>query len=406
MNMLKPISNLLVFLSIIAFVSSFLFQGFRVASVPISIASLIALIFLPWAPKSYDRTRWGNVKWAMTILIGLALLNAALFGFEARNFLYLLIPLAAIGTVAYIQILVDNYGMLTIQRWAIWLCAVNGFVMLLQATNLAGVNEHFLPLWTANIEFIVANEYERDILLNTFPVRPSGLFPTGIFVSTVIYIVCRGIYLYQRKTWLLLFAFFFILMTTNRTLAVIFVTYESIAMVHVLGFSKFCANLGGLVLIGVFIIAVLLIVSPNLFLFQFVLDEIGGEIMSSNSVVERLKTVEIFLENLPQYGLSGGFSASTLADAAHVFDSELMLRTLQFGIMGVLCLVVVILVPRRGSLTSSWNFLFVLAFLTSLTTTLTTSIVYLVALAYYKECVVRADTRSMLAARGSMERKV
>lgn len=406
MSMLNPTRILLVFLSLIAFVSSFLFPGLRVASVPISIASLIALIFLPWVPKSYDRTQWRNVRWAMTILIGLALLNAALFEFETRNFLYLLIPLAAIGAVAYTQIVVDNYGMLTIQRWALWLCAVNVFVMLLQAFNIYGINEYFLPLWSANIEFIVANDYERDILLNTLPVRPPGLFPTGIFVSTVIYIVCRGICLYQHKTWPLLFALVAILLSANRTLAVIFVVYESIAMAHVLGFRKFFTRACIVVLITVFAVAVLSQVGVHLYLLQFIFDEIGVEIVSTNSVTERLKTVEIFLANFPQHGLTGGFSMSALADAAHVFDSELMLRTLQFGIVGVLCLVVVILVPRRGSWTSSWNFLLVLPFLSSLTTTLTTSVVYLVALAFYKECVVRADAHPIPAARCNNKRKV
>ncbi|WP_143473830.1 hypothetical protein [Limnohabitans sp. G3-2] len=395
----------LLWFAVMAFFSSFLFPGLRIMGVPVSPASLIALAFLPIASRSYDRPRWRTVAVATTILMGLFALNAVLFGFETRNALYLFIPLGAIGTVALVQSLAATYGMLTLQRWALWLCGVNITVMAMQAFNLADINEKLSFVWSTGIDFVASSDHEREILKLTLPIRPPGLFPTGIFASTVIYIVCRGIFLYQRKTWPLLFALFAILLSANRTLAVILVAYETISMCRLLGFRKFFTLASGFVFFSVLTVWGISQAGIDLYLLKFLNEELGDGVGSTASVVERLKTLEIFLENLPKHALTGGFSSSDLAGVEHVFDSEIMLRTLQFGIIGVVCLVLVILVPRKGERSDTWAFLFVLAFLASLTTTLTTSVVYAVALAFYKECVVNVDARTKIIRSTTNKRK-
>jgi len=381
----------LLWAAIIAFFSSFLFPGLRIAGVPISIASLVALAFLPVASRGYDRPRWLTVVVAMIIIVFLAIFNAVLFGFEMRNILYLLIPLGAIGTVGLVKEIADNYGMPRLQRWALWLCIINIFIMVLQAFNVGGINENFSILWNASIEYVATNDHEREILQLTLPIRPPGFFPTGIFASTAIYIICRGIFIYQRKTWPLLLALMAILISTNRTLAVIFIIYESVAVASVMGLRRFFTRALSVILLSVLTVTVASQAGMDLYLLKFLTEELGDGFEATASVVERLKTFEIFVANLPRHGLTGGFSSSALAGEEHVFDSELMLRTLQFGIFGVICLALVILVPRKGERTGSWAFLLVLGFLASLTTTLTTSVVYAVAIAFYKESIVRAN---------------
>lgn len=393
-------NGLFVIAAVAAFASSFLFPGIRIAGVPVSLTSMIALAFVPFAPSAYDPPRWRTVAWAMGLLAMLTVVNAALYGLEVRNVLYLLIPLGALGAVAMMKLLVDRFGLLRVQRWAIWLCGINVAVMALQAFNILGINDALSSLWLAGIDFVATTDHEREILLLTLPIRPPGLFPTGIFASTALYIVCRGIFVYQGKSWPLLLVLISILLTANRTLGVIFVLYESIAIAHVMGFKRFFTRASVVVAISVLTVVAVSYMGVDLYLLKFLNEEVGGgDVESTASVVERLKTLDLFIENAPRHALAGGFSSSSLASAEHVFDSELMLRTLQFGVIGVLSLAFIILVPRTGKRTPAWNFLFVLAFLASLTTTLMTSVVYTMALAFYKECVVRAAHRGPLRQR-------
>lgn len=394
--------GLLALLATVAFATSFLFPGVRIGSVPISFPSLVALAFLPLAVGAYDRRRRRTITISMVLLMALTVLNAGLYGFDIRNVLYLLIPLTAIGAAALMERLVDQYGILRVQRWALWFCALNVAVMLAQAVNLLGINEHFSSIWMANIDFVAANENEREILALTLPIRPPGLFPTGIYVSTVIYIVCRGIFVYQKKSWPLLLALMAILISTNRTLGVIFVLYESVAFAHVMGLKRFALRASAVVVISVVTVLAASQIGVDLFLLKFLDEEVVElDVESNASVVERLKTLEMFMENAPRHAVTGGFSSSSLVDAEHVFDSELMLRVLQFGLVGVVSMAAIILLPRRGSISSSWAFLIFLCLMASLTTTLMTSVVYAMAIAFYKEAVVRAAEPRPLRHRGA-----
>lgn len=375
----------------IAFVSSFIFPGVRINEVPVSPASIVALLFIPGVWRYYERKRWANVLLAFVILVSILSFNSIRFGFELRNFMYLLIPLSAVGSVVIVKKISDAYGMSFLVKMALSLCILNFMVMLFQSSNIFEINDRFSFLWESSIDFVSSNPREKEILLLTLAIRPSGFFPTGIFASLVIYIVSRGVYVSTGKSWPLLLALFSILISANRTLAVIFVAYESISMARNMELKKYLVWL--LVVIGstLFIVFISSALKIDLYLLKFLNEEWGSGITETASVTERLKTFDFFVAYFSDHAILGGFSSSALAGIEHVFDSELMLRTLQFGIVGVVCLIIIILVPRAGPRTTSWLFLFAIAFLSSLTTTLTTSLVCMMALAFYKECVIRAD---------------
>ena len=397
------IRSFLGMLGFIAFVASFVFPGVRIAGVPVSISSLLCLLFVPLAPLAFSRRRGTVIVATLAVLILLICANALRFGAQVRDVMYLLIPLSSVGAVAMVKVLADCFGIATLQRWGMGLCLANVCVMLAQAMDLGGVNESLAALWRANIAFVASTPEHAEILELTVPIRPPGLFPTGIFASTFIYVVCRSVYLYSGKAWPLLLALLSIAITANRTLFAIFLVYESFALLHRYGAVRFV--LRGVVATGVAAALLVLasVVSGELYLFQFLSEEVaGGSIESSASVVERLKTWELFLAHMPSHFYFGGFSSAMLAAEDHVFDSEWLLRLLQFGVLGTTCLALVILVPRSGKWWSAWNFLFFLAALTAVTTTFATSLVYVVAIAFYKEVVVRiAEFRQPLVWRQS-----
>jgi hypothetical protein len=265
--------------------------------------------------------------------------------------------------------------------------------MMAQATDFGAINSRMEALWTANIAFVVNDENQAEILWNTLAIRPPGLFPTGIFASTAIYLVCRSMLLTRRRASPLLLAMLAILMTANRTMAVIFLLYESIALMHAVGIWRFIAQALALLAAAAVALVIMASLGGDLYLLTFLTEELGGGgVEDTASVIARLETFEIFLANAPEFLALGGFSTSALVETDHVFDSELLLRSLQFGVVGLVCILMIVLVPRAGRPTRAWNFLFFLALLASLTTTFTTSVVYLMVIALYKETVIRMDT--------------
>jgi hypothetical protein len=381
-------------IGLLALVSSFVFPGVRLGGVPVSFPLLASLCFLPLAPSAYGRGRWRLAVSAFCLLSALMIVNAILYGIEVRNILYLLIPLGAIGASALMKCTVDHFGLKRVQSWVLWVCGLNIAVMLMQTFNVFNVNDGLSALWVAGIDFVAATEEERNILLLTLPIRPPGMFPTGIFVSTALYVASRAIFVYQRKAWPLIVALLAIILSANRTLGLLFILFEAIAFGSEYGFRRLISRASVVALFCVVVLFVLAQSNVDLYIFSFWRDEVvSGEVQSSASVQVRLETLQLFLDNVARYGLSGGFSASALVDADHVFDSEILLRTLQFGVLGVGCLGAIILVPRAGPRNSSWVFLFVLALFVSLTATFMTSVVYAMVIAFYKESLVRSSPR-------------
>lgn len=379
-------------LALIAFVASFLFPGIRVVGVPVSPALVVALVFLPGAFAAYEPRRLRLVSWCLLGLVLLMARNTLVYELELRDVLYLLLPLAAIGATAAVKLMVDTFGLERVQRWAMILCGINLLVMMAQATDFGEIITRLETLWNSNIAFVINDEREAQILWNTLPIRPPGFFPTGIFASTTIYIVCRSILLTQHRSWPLLIAMTTILMTANRTVAIIFLLYELIASMHATGVLRSSLRALALMLAAAATLAIIASVGGNLYLLTFLSEELGdGGVAYSASVVERMRTLEFFFAYAPEFLALGGFSSSDLANTEHVFDSELMLRSLQFGVTGLACMAVIVLVPRAGRRTPAWNFLFFFALFASLTTTFMTSIVYLMVIALYKEAVIRAD---------------
>ncbi|MBC7490036.1 MAG: hypothetical protein H7240_08885 [Glaciimonas sp.] len=386
----KVNSPILGYLVLIAFATSFLYPGSRIGGLPVSPFAILGLLFAPWVTIAYGRARGHTTFIALGLLLALITINSLVYELEIRDAQYLLIPISSVGAVVMMKVAVDQFGINKVLNLGLLLCTVNVLVMLGQASNFFDMNNAFASLLINNIEFVTSNDVEKDILLTTLPIRPPGFFPSGIFASTVIYIVCRASCIYKKVFWPMSLAFLAIMVSANRTLAIVFIFYELAVLLVSFGFIKFFKR----IFIGFVVAAAILFgifqTNSDLYVFQFLtLGSNFDDIRSSASIIERLKTFEIFVENLPRHGLFGGYSSSALINSGHVFDSELMLRILQFGIVGVICLAYIILLPRSGKFQSSWFFLIFLTFVASLSTTVMTSIVYVGAIALYKEMLIR-----------------
>jgi hypothetical protein len=376
-------------IGVIGIALSYVYPGYRLSNIPIYVPLLFSLFFVPYVIRSYSAGKLYIVAASFAIFVALISYNTMIGAFGFRDWVYVTLPFGAILATAMVAQVVDGLGLERVVRIAVWGSLINLAVMIAQAVNLFSIVTLLAPVWENAINFVSYDEYQAQILWDTLSIRPPGFFPTGIFSSTIIYISLRAHYALYKKYIVFIPISIAIFLTANRTLAIFFVLFESYRLISERGFTRFAAVVALVGFSAAISLFILIEFRVNLYVVQFIFDEVlGGGLSQSGSVTGRLNTYDFFVSVFPKYGLLGGFSSDELAYYGGVFDSEVMLRTLQFGIPGTLALAMIALTPRRPGMTIDWLFLPAIAFAASLTTTLVTSVIYTVVLAVYREVVL------------------
>ncbi|HEX8415507.1 MAG TPA: hypothetical protein VF637_16740 [Sphingomicrobium sp.] len=388
-SLAAPRLSLLTIVGIVGIALSYLYPGYRLANFPIYIPSLISVLFAPYLLRVYEAGAIYRMLGAFAVFLSIILYNSLIGIFAFRDWAYVTLPLGAVLGTAMVAYVSERIGIKKLIRLAVIGSLTNLVVMIAQAVDLFSVVTLFAPIWENAINFVSYDENQAQILWATLSIRPPGFFPTGIFSSTIIYISLRAHYALYKRYIVFVPITLAILLTANRTLAAFFVVFESYRLIAERGFVRFFI-VASIVLVSVVVSLFILIeFDVNLYVIQFIFDEVlGGGLSQSGSVTGRLTTYDFFVSAFPRYALLGGFSSDDLAYYGGVFDSEIMLRTLQFGVAGTLALSAAILLPRRRGASIDWWFLPAMALAASLTTTLVTSVIYTVALALYREAVL------------------
>lgn len=386
---LAPGLSLLTVAGIAGIALSYLYPGYRLANFPIYIPSLVSVLFAPYLPRVYTMGALYRMLAAFAVFLFVILYNSLIGVFAFRDWAYVTLPLGAVLGTAMVAHVAERIGIKRLIQIGVIGSLINLAVMIAQSVNLFSIVTLFAPVWENAINFVSYDENQVQILWATLSIRPPGFFPTGIFSSTIIYISLRAHYALYKKYIVFVPITLAILLTANRTLAAFFVAFESYRLIAERGFVRFFSVAAIVLFSASACLFILIEFNVNLYVIQFIFDEVlGGGLSQSGSVTGRLTTYDFFVSSFTRYALLGGFSSDDLAYYGGVFDSEIMLRTLQFGVAGALALAAVILLPRRRGSSVDWWFLPAIALAASLTTTLVTSVIYTIALALYREAVL------------------
>lgn len=388
-NMKPDQIPLLGWIGMAGLMMSFFYPGLRIENFPVYVPLLFSAFFAHRLLSSYNARRMTVIAACFFVIIGGFLYNTLFGYFELRDWAYLNLPVGAVLATAMVGYVAENVGMERVIKIALIGSLVNLAVMLAQSVNLLSIVTVFAAVWENAINFVSYDEYQSQVLWATLSIRPPGFFATGIFSSTIIYISLRAHYAIYRNHIVFIPIVLALVITANRTLAAFFVAFEAYRLIVDKGLSRFLvvASIAAIgVAAGIFI---LIEFDIRLYVIDFIFDELmSGGLSQSDSITGRLNTYDFFMFSLPKYWLIGGFSSADLAYYGGVFDSEIMLRTLQFGIPSGLAIATIALLPRCPGASVDWWFLPAIALAASLTTTLVTSVVYMIALAIYREAVL------------------
>ncbi len=317
----------------------------RVGGLPIPLLFAASGLLLVARPlRLGDRTVWALSGLAAAYLLIASLGNRTynpLLGF--KDVLYFVIPVQfLLGMALFNTILRKNPALRTV---FVTFCKV--FLVLQLAAvlvELANVGP-ILSVIKPYIRWFLLNTSSTDLQLDYINIRPSGTLGNPVMLGLIGYIVGRFISWVDRRPVFLVLGIALIILTSSRAAMVAIVLAEGVAaFIQPPGFFRDLAfrvtpKRLALILAAAGLLMGLLVVTfltvPFMRAYLVALQSGGlGNVSDDYSIAYRNEVLAWGLSQ-PERLLVGGLS---LAEAPEYIDSEILMRSLQFGILGYLAL--------------------------------------------------------------------
>jgi hypothetical protein len=324
-------------------VVAFFLPGVKFGSVPIPFVYLLAAAYVYIYNPAIPRRYLAIFALATTYLSVIAAITATGDTGSSRDLFYSLLFLGELGVFCALRDLFDRgYGSTIIQ--ALIVCAgFNLFLMFLQALNPGGIDELLRPLWRAPL-YIFARGDDADLgNADVVQARPYGLLPGFNIAGLALYLAFRAAHVYTGRTIYRLLCLVTVVLATARMLTILFMLYE--VLLPLLNFKKKSRTTSfSLLALASFAIGVAIMVSinPNYFIGTFYQEIALNSINSDYSVTNRLETLNWALENWGKILTFGGVPSDVFRNFSRAVDSELVLRSMQFGLMGFVLIIAMI----------------------------------------------------------------
>lgn len=316
------------------------FPIIRVAGVPIPTILLASALVLFASPiRIGPRVVWVLSLTASAALLGIGLLNSRYnSSYGLKDLLYFLVPIQFFcGFVLFNSIFGSKPDLLK---------TAGKFLAVFLIVQLAAVGIELLrvgpliALMTPYLHWFLMNTSSTAEQLSYITLRPSGLVGNPVILGVLSYILGRLLSYYYKKPVFLVLGLLLVLVSAARMAMVGIIVAELVAFfvsprlpVRLTKRSLVFIVLGVLAVIaGLVVMAVAI---P--FMRDYIAILMSGDFakLSGDYSVAYRSQMYTWAMQHPDYLLFGGLS---LADAPAYVDSELLMRSLQLGIIGFLCL--------------------------------------------------------------------
>ena len=218
-----------------------------------------------------------------------------------------------------------------------------------------------------------------------------------------LYLAFRAAYVYTGRWFFRLLGLVAILSATARLLAVFFLLYEAVIPVLFDRRSRSSAFSFVTIAASVFFVAIISIVNPRYFLVSFLSELTSGNLASNDSIGNRLASLQWALQHLGQMLTFGGIHSNEFLTLSRAVDSEIILRSLQFGLAGFFLIVLVIYYYFHKYRSYDTYFLLLIMLWTSLTNAAASNFVLCPFLLLYGFACREVSIRKNLSAPSLLE---
>jgi hypothetical protein len=378
-------------------------QGARPANVPIPSALFFCtayiVIFQPRLPNTAFRIY--SVILAYITLVSIR--NSLEETGSLRDFLYVGICATNFLLTVCLLDLFDGMDIKVVGKILLVVALLECVLQLLQYLNPAGFTQAIRPLLNYWASLTKSEVFNGVFALNQ---RTPGSFGGPTVAGFVIYLLFRSAAIALNRRWITYLAIIPITVGGARNALFVFLLWEFTVPLFVTGRRAAALSIIGIVAIG---FAASIWLFPQLFadffLFRtFLVYSSPALLMQSLSVVDRLTSFSWAMEHIWEVLTFGGLTATEFAvHESLVFgiDSELVLRSMQFGLMGFACFVAMNVWTGYSRRDPDWWFGMFFVMMSSLTNSLMTNFVSFPFLILYNLCV--RDARA--ANRAAVKRK-
>jgi hypothetical protein len=328
---------LVVFLAILTCV-----QGIRVSDVPVPFALLFSIFYLcvyrPPIPSAAPRIYALVISYLLIVSTRNALSDTG----SVRDFLYIGI---CFTNLAITVVLFDLFRAVGAKTVGVALAIVALFevaLQLLEYSDIGGFNKIMAPalrFWAeqTNSQVFIGSEALADRAPGTFGA------PTG--AGLALYLIIRGAAIVLRRRRVIYLSIIPIIIGGARSALIVFLLWEVFAHSLLYWRRNFAFAMTGVLFLLAAIVT--LIAFPSLitkvFLFR-AFDVLPEQFAAGFSVVNRLRSIDWAFEHWQQFVTFGGITSAEMTAQTvwqgSTVDSELILRSLQFGFTGFICLLI------------------------------------------------------------------
>jgi hypothetical protein len=306
-----------------------------------------------------------------------------------RDFLYIGICFTSIGITLVLFDLFFAVGATRIGIALLVVALLEVTLQLFEYINLGGFNSFMSPI----LNFWASQTNSQAFLLSeALADRAPGTFGAPTAAGLAIYLIIRGAAVVLRRRGLIYLSIIPIIIGGARSALIVFLIWEVFAQALLYWRRNFVLAITGLLLLLAGILA--LWAFPNLITRVFLFSSFATsptQFAEGFSVVNRLRSIEWALHHWPDFVTFGGSTSAEMANRiawqGSAVDSELILRSMQFGFLGFLCLLASnIWTGFYWKNTDSW-FILVFVMVSSLTNSMLTNFVLFPFVIIYCLCV-------------------
>lgn len=259
-----------------------------------------------------------------------------------RDFLFIVIPIYTIITYYILNFLLKDIDIIVINKFIQFFMWVNFCFVIIQYTNLLGLSTLLKPYY----EYLAVNNANSLIQALVLTQRPFGLVGNPTLLTFIIYVLYKISNKIKPNNLTTVISFFTMIISGGKMVLFFVILWEAYEFIYnKLKKIKSANELFFKILqIIVFLIlglfSILLIVYCVPFLKQFVWDTIAkGELFDGYSYTYRFSMYNILKKIEISTIFLGGYSYTVLTGMnIAYFDTEYVMRILQYGVIGLFLL--------------------------------------------------------------------
>jgi hypothetical protein len=377
------------FVFLLLFIGAFcVAQGYRFSGIPLP--SFVPLCIF-YVAMMLPPVRMGAVFVYGAVVVYIAIVstrNALSLTGSVKDFLYVGICLI---TFLLYYVLSDIVETLPRRVLGLMLLAVALGESALQLVQYLDVG-HFNEIFHGVLNYY-ASQVNGEGFLEFLHLRTPATFGSPTLAAFIIYMLFRTSAILLARPWITYMTIVPLICGGARTATLLFVLWEFVIPV-------FISRRRGLAFIGLVVMLIAVYSTfqafPSLFkdVFLFSAFDVRSpfQLLNNYSIVNRLDSFAWAFDHPFEFFTFGGVTAAQFAareTAVFAIDSEMVLRSMQFGMIGFIGFVWMSLWPGFSIRDRNWWFLVVLVFIASLTNSLTTQFMSLPFLLLYSISVRR-----------------